>query len=110
MAADGSVLPAVVTAFIVVILAVWGLYAFSGAGLIRKLPYLRPGLIVIAAIYTLRGACVIPEVIWAAISPKAVPPQEIIFSLAALLIGITYLAGIITDKKKPATVIREESK
>lgn len=94
MAEAGSAFPAVVTTFIVVIFASWGLYAFSGAGLIRKLPYMRPGLIVIAAIYTLRGVCVIPEVIWIAISPKAVPFQEVIFSIVSLFIGVTYLVGI----------------
>jgi hypothetical protein len=100
MAEAGSVLPAVATTFIVVIFAVWGLYAFSGAGLIRKLPYLRPGMIVIAAIYTLRGIAVVPEAIWVAMSPKAIPAQEIIFSLVSLFIGITYIVGIKTAKGK----------
>jgi hypothetical protein len=51
-------------------------------------------------IYTLRGVGVIPEVIWIAISPKAVPFQEIIFSIVSLFIGVTYIAGIKTGKER----------
>jgi hypothetical protein len=37
------------------VLALWSAYAFSGAGLIGRLPLLRLGLVVISAIYLLRG-------------------------------------------------------
>lgn len=37
------------------VLCVWGLYAWSGAGVIRRLPFLRLGLITISAIFLLRG-------------------------------------------------------
>lgn len=91
----GSVLPALVTFFIAVIFAIWGLYAFSGAGLIRHLPLLPVGLIVIASIYTLRGIGAIPQIVWMIKSPKSVSPQDLIFSLASLLVGIVYFLGTI---------------
>ena len=93
MATSGSVLPALVTLFIAVILAIWGLYAFSGAGLIRRLPLLPVGLVVIASIYTLRGIGVIPQIVWMVNSPKSVPPQDLIFSLSSLWVGIVYFVG-----------------
>ena len=99
MASSGSLLPALITLFIAVLFAVWGLYAFSGAGVIRYLPLLRIGLAVIASIYTLRGIGVIPQVAWMINSPKSVPPQDVIFSLVSLLVGIVYSVGTISTWK-----------
>ena len=55
LAEQGSVYPTVVTLAIAAVLFVWALFAFSGAGLIRKLPLLRTALVIISAIYLLRG-------------------------------------------------------
>ena len=55
MVEAGHAYPTIVTSFIVVILAIWALYALSGAGVIRKLPLARTALCLIAAIYLLRG-------------------------------------------------------
>ncbi len=95
MASSGSVIPALVTFFIAVIFSIWGLYALSGAGLIRRLPLLPVGLIVIVSIYTLRGIGVIPQIVWLVNSPKPIPPQDLIFSLVSLLVGIVYFVGTI---------------
>ncbi|WP_373486932.1 hypothetical protein [Blastomonas sp.] len=54
-AARGSWIPVIITLGIATVLSIWAAYAFSGAGLIIKLPLLRTGLIVISAIYLLRG-------------------------------------------------------
>ncbi|MEW5685037.1 MAG: hypothetical protein AB1942_08970 [Pseudomonadota bacterium] len=59
-AARGSPVPAVVTLGIASVLAIWAAYAFSGAGLIPRLPLLRTGLVVISAIYLLRGLFLFP--------------------------------------------------
>mgnify|MGYP001559856740 CR=1 FL=1 len=96
MASSGSVLPALMTLSIAVIFAIWGLYAFSGAGLMRHLPLLRIGLVVIAGIYTLRGIGIILQIAWIISSPASVPPQDIIFSLVSLLVGIAYFVGTIS--------------
>lgn len=60
MAEAGHIYPTIVTLVIVSILTIWSLYALSGAGIILRLPLLRLGLCVIAAIYLLRGIAFIP--------------------------------------------------
>ena len=60
LAASGSPYPALVTTVIAVVLLAWSLIAFSGAGLVRKLPLLRTGLLLVTAIYLVRGAAVLP--------------------------------------------------
>ena len=41
----------------------WALYAFSGAGVIRRLPLLRLALTLIAAVYLARGLLGVPAVL-----------------------------------------------
>ena len=64
LAARGSVYPTVITACLAAILAVWALYALSGAGVIRRLPLLRLALTLIAAVYLARGILGIPVVLF----------------------------------------------
>jgi hypothetical protein len=59
-AAHGRMMPTLVTLGIAAMLTIWAAYAFSGAGLIVRLPLLRVGLIVISAIYLLRALAVVP--------------------------------------------------
>lgn len=47
--------PAAITMVIALLLAGAAAYAFSGAGLIGRLPLLRPGLVVISVVYLSRG-------------------------------------------------------
>lgn len=63
LAASESAAPAMITAAIAATLAVWTLYALSGARLIRRLPFLRLVLVLIAAVYLLRGVLGIPLVL-----------------------------------------------
>ena len=55
MAEQGMIKPTIITSFIVVVLSIWSLYAFSAAGLIGCLPFIRLSLIVISLIYVIRG-------------------------------------------------------
>ncbi|MPY23127.1 hypothetical protein FM037_05420 [Shewanella psychropiezotolerans] len=55
MAEQGSLRPTIITSGIALVLSIWSLYAFSAAGLIGKLPLIRTALIIITAIYLLRG-------------------------------------------------------
>jgi len=52
--------PTVATLVISSILVAWSLYALSGAGVIRKLPLVRPALCAITGVYLLRGIAPIP--------------------------------------------------
>lgn len=60
LAAAGSSYPATITLIIAAILMLWSLYALSGSGVIRRLPFLRFGLCVITAVYLLRGFAFYP--------------------------------------------------
>ena len=60
MAARGHWYPTVVTLGIAAFLCVWALYAWSGAGLIRRLPLLRPGLCAVTGVYLLRALAFVP--------------------------------------------------
>ncbi|MER2492516.1 hypothetical protein [Catenovulum sediminis] len=55
MAEQGEIYPTLVTLFITSVLAVWGLYAYSGAKLIVRLPLLRSILLLITFVYCVRG-------------------------------------------------------
>jgi hypothetical protein len=60
MAARGHWYPTVLTLSIATILCVWALYAWSGAGLIPRLPSLRLWLCVITGVYLLRALFFVP--------------------------------------------------
>lgn len=55
LAEQGSIQPTMITSGIFLVLAIWSLYAFSAAGVIYKLPFLKTILVLITSIYLLRG-------------------------------------------------------
>ena len=55
MAAEGDWHATAVTLCIAAVLSVWSLYALSGAGVIARLPLLRPALCAITGVYLLRA-------------------------------------------------------
>ncbi|MBO9697306.1 MAG: hypothetical protein J7499_14015 [Sphingopyxis sp.] len=59
-AARGELRPTLITLGIATVLLVWAAYAFSGAGLLPHLPLLGTGLVIITAIYLLRGLLFVP--------------------------------------------------
>jgi len=56
LAERGSLRPALITLGVATVLGFWSAYAFSGAGILPHLPFLRPALIAICTIYALRAA------------------------------------------------------
>lgn len=91
MAERGSWTPALLTLGIAGVLAVWAAYAFSGAGLIGRLPLLRTGLVVISAIYLARGLMVFAP---AAMGRSDLSPAFLLWSsLIVLALGIVYAVG-----------------
>lgn len=99
----GKAMPAMMTAGIAGVLAIWAAYAFSGAGRLRRLPLLRTGLVVISAIYLLRGAMVLTPSLWN--RPDLSTGFVLWSSLIVLGYGIIYAAGTwrawprLTDKE-----------
>ena len=55
----GSWVPPLLTMGIATVLAAWAAYAFSGAGLIPRLPLLRSALVAISAVYLARGLVIL---------------------------------------------------
>lgn len=78
------------TIFIAAILAIWAAYAFSGAGVMRRLPLLKTGLVTITGIYLLRGAFLIPALTNA---PYTRHEFDIWSSAIVLALGIAYAIG-----------------
>ena len=79
------------------LLSLFAVYAFSGAGCLRRLPLLRTGLLAIGAIYFLRGLLLFPQLAaWPRVPPAArmLMMVFITYSTIALLLGILHLAGV----------------
>lgn len=89
----GSILPAAMTLLIAGVFAVFSIYAFSGAGRLRRLPLLRTGLAVIAAIYSLRGLALLTELAGYVRGSETVMPRHLAFSAVSLTVGLLYLLG-----------------
>lgn len=86
----GELYPALLTLGIACILGIWAAYAFSGAGRLPRLPLLRTGLVVISAIYLLRGLILVPLHLW---RPQFTDSFAIWSSLIVLVYGIAYAVG-----------------
>ena len=98
-AAKGSLYPSTATVVIAITLTLFGLYALSGAGLLRRLPLLRTGLVTIACVYALRGLVLVLDAArWFA--GEHYPPRQAVFSAGALAIGLCHAIGT-------AAIIRE---
>src|SRR5688500_18418863 len=97
LAARGSSYPAIVTATIAAILSVFTLYALSGAGVIRRLPFLRLALFLIAAIFLARGILGVPVVLFVD-DPYTLQLRDrmtfmIVSSAVSALLGLCYAVG-----------------
>lgn len=90
MAERGSITPTLTTIGIASVLAVWAAYAFAGAGLIPRLPLMRTALVLISAVYLLRGLVLIPALI---INQGAPEPFVLWSSLIVLVYGLCYAIG-----------------
>jgi len=96
-AESGSLYPPLVTLGIAAILGIWSAYAFAGAGLLRRLPLIRTALVLIAAVYLLRGLSLFPALI---LRPDLVDSFALWSSLIVLVYGAAYSIG--TWKAWPA--------
>lgn len=92
MAERGLWQPAVMTTGIAMVLAIWALYAFAGAGRFWRLPLMRTALVLITAIYMARGLLIIPILI----QPPARTAFNIWSSLIVLVYGLVYAVGTWT--------------
>lgn len=90
MAEAGHWYPAVVTSGIAAVLVLWSLYAFSGAGFIKRLPLLRSVLCLIATIFLIRAV----SFVWLMpIFPGNSATFWLVSSSICLMIGSFYAIG-----------------
>jgi len=83
------------------VLVIFGLYALSGAGSIRRLPLLRLGLIGISSLYLLRGLFFTLTVLTIlGILEGEILLQGVISHLVFLAAGITYAVGTVLNWKE----------
>ncbi|MES3024628.1 MAG: hypothetical protein V4857_23915 [Pseudomonadota bacterium] len=91
MAEAGSAYPAKVTLMVTLVLLSWSAYALSGAGLLPRLPLLRPALCAITAVYLLRGFAFYPLM-------KIIPGNSLTFWLwsagICAVFGVVHLIGL----------------
>jgi hypothetical protein len=98
MAVQGSGLIVAATAILALIFAVWAVYAFSGAGMIRRLPLLGAALIAIGVIYVLRGLFLPTEINM--VVNQGYPFRFVVFSTISLVTGLLYLVGVWQRRKQ----------
>jgi hypothetical protein len=91
----GSFMPALVTLGVTAFFALFGVYALSGAGFLKPLPFLQPALWVIGGIYSARGLAIIVQVVMLSQGKTGtnLETKDLVFSLVSLLIGLVYLLG-----------------
>jgi hypothetical protein len=91
MAAAGHWYPTVLTSGIVAILSGWSLYALSGAGVIRRLAFVRLALCIITSIYMFRAVAFAPF-------HRYFPGNSTAFwlwsSAICFVIGLVHLVGL----------------
>jgi hypothetical protein len=97
MAEAGMRYPAVVTTAIAGVLTLMGIYAWSGAGLLRSMPLLKTGLIVITGIFCLRGAVgfLVPFIVHSPYVENLGMTFWLVTSSICLGIGILYALGLV---------------
>lgn len=104
MSEEGSIYPAMVTSAIALILAIWSVYAFSGAKIVRKLPFTKAALSLITLVFLARGLLGIPAVIYSDSPYMEELAGSMVFmvvsSLTCLIIGSCYGLGVYQLFKK----------
>ncbi|MCF8032279.1 MAG: hypothetical protein K9K66_03440 [Desulfarculaceae bacterium] len=93
LAQEGSWLPGLLTALVALLLGAFAAYAFAGVGIIRGLPWPRPMLLGICALFLLRGMAAVPQAA-GLISGGEATGKDFSFSLVALLTGLLFAWGL----------------
>lgn len=103
MSEHGFLYPALLTGLIATMLAIWSAYAFSGAGVIRLLPFTNKILALISIVFLVRGIFAIPAVLLSS-SPYMLGladkmPFMVMSSLYCLLLGSCFGYGVYCRTK-----------
>ncbi len=85
---------------VALVLVIFDLYGLSGAGVIRRLPLLRLGLLVIGLLYSLVGINFIFQalaILGILPSTQPIPLYQMLVSFGALAAALAYLIGLATS-------------
>lgn len=96
----------ILSLLVALLLVIWGFYGLSGAGVIRRLPMLRLGLLVIGILYMLVGINFPFQVLaMLGILPAAqpIPIYIMLVSLGAFVASLAYLIGLAVSWKRLST-------
>jgi hypothetical protein len=107
MAEQGSSITTIASVILALIFAIWAIFAFSGAGLIGRLPLLRAVLIVISVVYLLRALFLPLEINM--VLTQGYPFRFVIFSTISLLAGLLYLIGFWKQRASLTSSKRSKS-
>ncbi len=90
----GSWVPPILALLVAVLFVACAAYALAGTGRIRRLPWMRAVLSIVAAVLIIRGIPAVPQA-WLLIrSPSSIPTRYFVSSLVPLLTGICYALGV----------------
>ncbi|HSP44489.1 MAG TPA: hypothetical protein VLO30_00720 [Chthoniobacterales bacterium] len=99
MARAGVLYPAIFCLVVAALLLLCATYAFSGAGVFRRLPLLRAGLSLIGWVFILRGIVFIPLAVWRpeilarVCNSYGIDSFLVVTSVISLGTGIGYVLG-----------------
>ena len=88
---------------VALLLVIFGLYGLSGAGVIRRLPFLRLGLLVIGLLYALVGVnFIFQALVMLGILPSAqpMPVYQVLVTFGALVASLSYLIGLAVSWRR----------
>ncbi|MBI5471940.1 MAG: hypothetical protein HY961_06305 [Ignavibacteriae bacterium] len=94
MQAESPLAYALLCVAVSVPVAIGGLYALSGAGKFRPMPFTRTVLITVTVIYILRGLSLIRDFKIISEHPEEQLGRFAIYSAIALFIGLVHLLGV----------------
>ena len=87
---------------IAALLAIWAAYALAGAGLIRRLPFLRTVLVFVCILFGLRGLLILPLLMAGRVNWRALPDLFIVgSSVFIFLISICIAIGLTALRQRP---------
>ena len=89
-AKNGTYLAPTANIVVSTIFVIWGLYALSGAGLIRKLPFLKFVIYAIATLCMIRG--ILPLQFWLR-NPEEISDTAFYYGIGWLITGLLFLFG-----------------
>lgn len=92
-AEGGDIRLVVITMIISTIIAVWAIYAFSAAGMTRRIPFTRFALLAISCVLLFRGVAYFVDPLWQGWRPDLTRTFLILSSLITFMMGLCFAIG-----------------